>query len=111
MVRKVCLLAVLAFLVLGWSSLATAEETKLYDPVCTMGVSKDTPHFTEFEGKKYLFCSDKCKAQFSKEPVLYACFCLSGSDCPHCIGNSATCPCERKTHGHEHCHGKHKGGP
>lgn len=109
MLRKVCLLTLVAFLAWGWSSLATAEG-KTYDPVCGMEVSKDTPNVADFEGRKYQFCSDKCKAEFSKEPAKYACYCLPGSDCSHCTGGSANCPCEKKKHGHEHCHGKHKGG-
>ncbi len=106
----VCLSTVVAFLSLWWGSLAVAEQ-KLFDPVCTMEVKKDTPHVAEHDGRKYLFCSDKCKAEFTKDPVKYACFCLDGSECLHCLGQSATCPCERQKHGHEHCHGKHKGGP
>ena len=114
MSRRACLLTLVAFLALGVSALgglAIAQETKkVYDPVCGMEAGKDTPHVTEYNGKKYSFCSEKCRAEFLKDPAKLACFCLSGSDCPHCTGKSATCPCEKKTHDHAHEHGKHKGG-
>ncbi|HHT9119425.1 MAG TPA: YHS domain-containing protein [Candidatus Hypogeohydataceae bacterium YC41] len=111
MFRKVCLsLTILTFLGFAWSSLAIADDVKLYDPVCGMEVSKDAPQVAEYDGKTYRFCSANCKSQFSKEPEKYACFCLSGSDCPHCTGISAKCPCDKVRHGHERCHGKHKGG-
>jgi Cu+-exporting ATPase len=110
MLRKSCLLILVALLAFGWSSLATAQASKLYDPVCGMEVGKDAPHAAEYEGGKYYFCSAGCKTQFSKEPVKYACFCLSGSDCLHCMGKVANCPCEKMKHDHAHCHGQHKGG-
>ncbi|HHT9132258.1 MAG TPA: YHS domain-containing protein [Candidatus Tripitaka californicus] len=73
MFRRACLLTLVAFLALGWSSLAIAQEGRnMYDPVCGMKAGKDTPHVTEYSGKKYSFCSDKCKAEFLKEPVKYA---------------------------------------
>lgn len=108
MVRKLCLVTLLAFLAIGWSSLAIAQNPKLYDPVCGMEVSKDSPHAAEFEGREYTFCSEECKAEFSKEPSKYACYCLKGSDCLHCTGQVANCPCEKQKHDHAHCHGKHK---
>lgn len=110
MFGKASLLTLVAALMLGWSSVVAAQGAKLYDPVCGMEAGKDTPHVAEFEGRKYSFCSEKCRAEFLKESAKYACFCLDGSDCLHCTGKSANCPCEKKKHGHEHCHGKHKGG-
>lgn len=111
MFRRACLLTLVAFLAVGWSSLAIAQEgRKMYDPVCGMAAGKDTPHVTEYSGKKYSFCSDKCRAEFLKEPVKYACFCPDAAACPYCRGESATCPCEKKAHDAAHCRGKHKGG-
>ncbi len=108
MSRKVHLLVIVILLMWGWNCLAIAQE-KIYDPVCGMTTSKETPHTAEHEGRTYYFCSDVCKGQFSKDPVKYACFCLSGSDCLHCAGNVANCPCEKRRHDHGHCHGRHKG--
>ena len=111
MSRRACLLTLVAFLTLGWSSLAIAQEgRKMYDPVCGMAAGKDTPYVTEYAGKKYSFCSEKCKTEFLKEPVKYTCFCPDGAACPYCRGESATCACEKKAHDAAHCRGKHNGG-
>ncbi len=111
MIRKVSILtALVALLVLGWSTLAVAQETKYYDPVCTMAVRSDTPHYADFEGKTYYFCTEACKTKFSSEPAKYACYCLSDSNCLHCTGKVAYCDCEKARHTHEHCHGRHHGG-
>ena len=42
------------------------------DPVCGMSVEEvsGTAH-TQFEGKKYYFCSDECKMEFEAEPDGY----------------------------------------
>ncbi len=110
MLKKISLITIMALLVLGWITLANAEETKYYyDPVCYMTVKADTPHFMDFEGKTYYFCSQVCKTQFTGDPAKFACYCLSGSDCMHCTGKTAYCSCEKSRHGHEHCHGKHRG--
>lgn len=43
------------------------------DPICGMMVDeKKTKFISEFEGKKYYFCSPSCKATFDKEPRKYA---------------------------------------
>jgi YHS domain-containing protein len=42
------------------------------DPVCGMSVEEvsGTAH-TQFEGKKYYFCSDECQREFEAEPEGY----------------------------------------
>jgi len=49
-----------------------AEESMARDPVCGMSVEEvsGTAH-TQFEGKKYYFCSDECKMEFEAEPDGY----------------------------------------
>ncbi len=42
------------------------------DPVCGMSVDEVSGAAqTEFEGKKYYFCSDECKTEFEAEPDEY----------------------------------------
>ena len=40
----------------------------LRDPVCGMGVTEQSHHLTEHEGRLYYFCSAKCKARFMEAP-------------------------------------------
>lgn len=40
----------------------------LRDPVCGMGVTEQSHHSTEHEGRPYYFCSAKCKARFMEAP-------------------------------------------
>nr|WP_205734190.1 heavy metal translocating P-type ATPase [Acidovorax kalamii] len=40
----------------------------LTDPVCGMGVTEQSHHSTEHEGRPYYFCSAKCKARFMEAP-------------------------------------------
>ena len=40
----------------------------LRDPVCGMGVTEQSHHSTEHEGRLYYFCSAKCKARFMEAP-------------------------------------------
>ena len=49
-----------------------AEESMARDPVCGMSVEEvsGTAH-TQFEGKKYYFCSDECQREFEAEPEGY----------------------------------------
>ncbi len=42
------------------------------DPVCGGQAHENTPFKAEFRGKKYLFCSSKCLAQFDKNPSQYS---------------------------------------
>ncbi|WP_010112491.1 heavy metal translocating P-type ATPase [Acinetobacter sp. P8-3-8] len=49
---------------------STLEVVKT-DPVCGMNVSEDSAHSFEFENKKYLFCSDRCKQKFMQNPQSY----------------------------------------
>ena len=51
------------------SEVSTAEE--LRDPVCGMTVSKDSAHFTEHDGARYVFCSAGCRAKFVRNPAQY----------------------------------------
>lgn len=101
-----------AFFVLGLfvSAPSVFAGDKVLDPVCGMETTTDTPQSSDYDGKTYYFCSDKCKKVFADDPKKYACFCLPGSDCPHCTGKEGLCPCERNRHTHEHCHGKHRPG-
>ena len=47
------------------------EGNVLKDPVCDMDVGKDSPHHTEYGGKKIYFCSDHCLKKFQKNPSAY----------------------------------------
>lgn len=54
-----------------------AKETDMSglskDPVCGMPVdSSKAQNQTEFNGKNYYFCSEKCKTQFKKDPQGYS---------------------------------------
>jgi Cu+-exporting ATPase len=40
----------------------------LTDPVCGMGVTEQSHHSTEHEGRPYYFCSANCKARFMEAP-------------------------------------------
>lgn len=43
------------------------------DPVCGMSVDpKKATDQSEYQGKKYYFCSAGCKKAFDKEPEMYA---------------------------------------
>jgi len=43
------------------------------DPVCKMEINeKKAAFFSEYNGKKYFFCSDGCKKSFDKNPSKYA---------------------------------------
>ena len=43
------------------------------DPVCGMNVDEKNAEFqSQFEGKRYTFCSDECKQKFDEEPEQYA---------------------------------------
>jgi Cu+-exporting ATPase len=42
------------------------------DPVCGMDVDEKSPAATyEYKGKTYYFCSQGCKASFSRDPEKY----------------------------------------
>jgi len=42
------------------------------DPVCNMEVSEETAVATsQFEDRKFYFCSQSCKEQFEDDPELY----------------------------------------
>lgn len=43
------------------------------DPVCGMNVSEDRATArSEYRGRSYYFCSDRCKTEFDKNPDRYA---------------------------------------
>lgn len=45
---------------------------KVKDPVCKMKIKKpDAVSTSEYEGKLYYFCSQKCKDEFEKNSVKY----------------------------------------
>jgi YHS domain-containing protein len=46
-------------------------KKKYKDAVCRMWLKNETKNITEKDGKKYYFCSPKCKERFEKEPEKY----------------------------------------
>ncbi len=49
-----------------------AEKTFI-DPVCGMEITEtDVRGSAEFEGKRYVFCSEQCLKDFRRNPALYA---------------------------------------
>lgn len=45
------------------------NEGKAKDPVCGMSVDKEKTSFsTEYNEKKYYFCSESCLSQFKEDP-------------------------------------------
>ncbi len=69
------------------------------DPVC--GMEGDFKLKGSVEGKEFTFCSDKCKADFDKEPAMYKwghCVCkksMPDCRCAHCTKNSEPCDCKK----------------
>lgn len=51
-----------------------SEESKeRICPVCKTPIAKDAPQISsEYKGKTYYFCCEKCKAEFEKDPEKYA---------------------------------------
>jgi Cu+-exporting ATPase len=52
-----------------------AEAAAETDPVCSMSVdaaeAKQAKRLSEFKGKTYYFCSDRCKKLFDADPEKY----------------------------------------
>lgn len=44
---------------------------KVQDPVCKMKVDKNTGYSSEYQSKKYSFCSENCKSKFDAEAQKY----------------------------------------
>lgn len=42
------------------------------DVICGMKVNEDTEFVSEFQGKKFYFCCEHCKATFDKNPLKYS---------------------------------------
>lgn len=42
------------------------------DVICGMKVSEDTELVSEFQGKKFYFCSEGCKTTFDKNPLKHS---------------------------------------
>lgn len=42
------------------------------DVMCGMKVNEDSKFFSEFQGKKFFFCSSDCKAEFDKNPLKHS---------------------------------------
>lgn len=42
------------------------------DVICGMKVKEDTRYQSEFQGKKFYFCSSGCKAEFDKNPLKHS---------------------------------------
>ncbi len=49
-----------------------ADSAAPKDPVCGMTVTDQSPHHVEHEGRPYYFCSARCLAKFTAEPMRYA---------------------------------------
>lgn len=47
------------------------QPTGSHDPVCGMTVSNESQFSTEYEGRTYQFCSQKCQTTFRAEPERY----------------------------------------
>ena len=46
---------------------------KVKDPVCGMTIEDtDAPMMSDYEGKRYYFCSKECKTTFDESPDDYA---------------------------------------
>ncbi len=53
------------------NKIIAGEKEPLKDPVCAMTVSKDSELQTEYQGKKYFFCSEHCLHAFKEHPEKY----------------------------------------
>jgi len=49
-----------------------SNQEKLQDPICNMQVSSDSPWQAVYQGQEYFFCSERCLAEFQKNPAYYA---------------------------------------
>lgn len=47
------------------------EESLAKDPICGMNIERATAITTEYNGKRYYFCSSGCKTTFIREPAKY----------------------------------------
>ncbi len=84
---------------------AAVEVKKVFDPSCQMEIDKDSAIAYEYEGETYYFCSEECKANFTKAPEELACVCktagMPGCECAHCQETAARCGCKSESGGHE----------
>ena len=53
------------------SESSTRQNIQLIDPVCGMTVSSDSAHAAVHEGKRYVFCSARCRQKFVPNPAAY----------------------------------------
>lgn len=42
------------------------------DVICGMKVKEDSQYHSEFQGKKFYFCSAGCKTEFDKNPLKHS---------------------------------------
>lgn len=42
------------------------------DVMCGMKVSEDAEFVSEFQGRKFYFCSQECKTEFDKNPLKHS---------------------------------------
>ncbi|MHB1493520.1 MAG: YHS domain-containing protein [Thermoplasmataceae archaeon] len=42
------------------------------DVICNMKVKEDSQFKSEFQGKKFYFCSEHCKTEFDKNPLKHS---------------------------------------
>ena len=84
---------------------AAVEVKKVFDPSCQMQIDKDSAVTYEYQGETYYFCSEECKANFTKAPEELACVCktagMPGCECAHCQETAARCGCKLESGGHE----------
>ena len=50
---------------------SSTNNQHIYDPVCGMEVKTPSKYFIDLSGKRYAFCSDKCKNKFELNPHEY----------------------------------------
>lgn len=74
------------------TSLPVADTSTQIDPVCGMTVPADSPRSAEFEGEKYVFCSDGCLTKFKNDPagVLAKRAQTEASEATSCCGGDAS---------------------
>ena len=54
------------------SSPGHTNREKLKDPICRMEVPPDSPLRAVYQEREYFFCSERCLAEFNRDPQYYA---------------------------------------
>jgi Cu+-exporting ATPase len=79
----------------GRHEAAPPGSALLKDPVCGMTVNEQSPHCSDFDGRKYYFCGARCKTKFDADPARYtgpAATSISAADSDEPAGTIYTCP-------------------